>query len=109
LDNIFEIPDNSSGEEIFEDILKKDNLEWFRLERIISFGNRSPEEGWYDQQWNEWVMVVKGEAVLEFETGASTELITGDHIFIEKNVKHKVSYTSDDCVWLALHFKERSN
>src|ERR1700756_5027726 len=38
-----------------------------RIERIVSHGHASPDGFWYDQDQNEWVMVVKGEARLRFE------------------------------------------
>ena len=33
-----------------------------KIERIVSRGHASPEDFWYDQEENEWVMVVKGTA-----------------------------------------------
>jgi len=38
-----------------------------RIERIVSAGHKSPEGFWYDQPENEWVMVLKGAARLQFE------------------------------------------
>lgn len=37
------------------------------IERIISKGHSSPPTGWYDPSKNEWVMVLKGEAIISFE------------------------------------------
>lgn len=30
-----------------------------RIERIVSWGQASPEEGWYDQSEDEWVLLLK--------------------------------------------------
>ena len=50
-------------DELFEDIIKKES---FKLQRIISQGHTTPEGEWYDQDRDEWVMLVSGEAVLSF-------------------------------------------
>ena len=50
------------GEEAFSEIFAKPGL---KIERIISQGQASPPEFWYDQAWNEWVIVLKGGATLQ--------------------------------------------
>ncbi|MCD8185923.1 MAG: hypothetical protein LUD68_05560, partial [Rikenellaceae bacterium] len=50
----------------------------FRLERILSFGQTTPENQWYDQSWSEWVAVLRGMAVLVYEDGESVTLRVGD-------------------------------
>ena len=89
--------------ETFEDILKTPNI---RIERILSHGHSSPEEGWYDQDENEWVMVLKGEGILEFEDGKVVTLREGDYVNIPAHVKHKVAGTAPDevTVWLAVFY-----
>jgi cupin 2 domain-containing protein len=52
------------GEEAFSEILARPGL---KIERIISQGQTSPPGFWYDQAWNEWVIVLKGSATLQFE------------------------------------------
>jgi cupin 2 domain-containing protein len=101
--NIFQaIPDNLE-EEIFQQLV---NSEHVRIERIISKGHKSPESGWYDQEKNEWVMVLKGEATLSFESQASVHLHTGDFINIPSHKKHRVDWTDPDgeTIWLAVHY-----
>ena len=62
----------------------------------------SPKDLWYDQ----WVMVLKGEAVLEFGDGELVEMKPGDHLLIPKHMKHRVDRTSERTIWLAVHVKE---
>lgn len=75
----------------------------FRLEQIVSYGVQSPSDFWYDQDSAEWVALIKGEATLEFEEG-SLGLGAGDSLIIPAHVKHKVTHTSKDAVWLAIHY-----
>ena len=64
------------GEEAFSEILARPRL---KIERIISQGQTSPPGFWYDQAWNEWVIVLKGNAKLQFEhEPAARTLSTGE-------------------------------
>ncbi|MGQ9373810.1 cupin domain-containing protein [Acinetobacter tandoii] len=90
--------------EVFEEIIHTSAI---RIERIISKGHSSPDTGWYDQDENEWVMVVEGKAILEFEDGSKRELSMGDYINIPAHVKHKVVQTDPNqiTIWLAIFYK----
>ena len=91
-------------EELFTDILK---MEGFRVERIVSHGHTSPDGFWYDQDQNEWVMVLEGAARILFdgETDA-VELRPGDYLTIQAHKRHRVEWTAPDqrTVWLAIHY-----
>lgn len=101
--NIYASIPDGSGKEIFEDLLKTNKV---IIERIISTGQRSPESGWYDQESNEWVLVLKGNATLAFEDQKSIDLNEGDYINIPSHTKHKVTWTDPDreTIWLAIHY-----
>ncbi len=62
--NIFQEISEDLPEEFFQEIA---NGRVFRLERIVSKGHITPEGQWYDQDMEEWVLLLKGEAVLKFE------------------------------------------
>ncbi|HXK55316.1 MAG: cupin domain-containing protein [Gammaproteobacteria bacterium] len=102
--NLFEAIPADLEKEVFEVLIENDNI---RIERIISNGHTSPESGWYDQEQNEWVTVLKGEAVLEFEEGESLHLGKGDYLEIPSRKRHKVSRTSSEheTIWLAVHYR----
>ena len=91
-------------EEVFEDLVKSDSV---RIERIISKGHSSPEKGWYDQEENEWVVVLQGEGTLLFDDGDSVTLKAGDFINIPAHKKHKVSRTDpkNPTIWLAVFYR----
>ena len=70
----------NAREEVFSEIFARPGL---KIERIISQGQASPPEFWYDQAWNEWVIVLKGGATLQFEDEPATRALgTGDYVFI---------------------------
>ncbi|GAT31790.1 cupin 2 domain-containing protein [Terrimicrobium sacchariphilum] len=76
----------------------------FRLEHIISHGECSPPGFWYDQEQEEWVTLLRGEATLAFDDGARQTMSPGDAVLIPAHRRHRVESVSVDAVWLALHF-----
>ncbi len=95
--NLF-INANSPPEgERFEELLRHKNL---AIERIISSAAITSQE--YVQPQDEWVLLVKGEAVLRIE-GESISLKTGDYLFLPAGTPHTVEKTSEGAMWLAVH------
>jgi len=79
-----------------------------KIERIISQGQASPPGFWYDQAWNEWVILLKGSATLQFEDEPATRALgAGDYVFIPARKRHRVEWTEPQqpTVWLAVHFE----
>jgi len=97
------IPENLEAEK-FEDILR---LPGIRIERILSQGHTTPPGEWYDQDENEWVMVLQGTGILTFEDGSTCRLDTGNFVNIPPRCKHRVSWTDPDqtTIWLAVFSK----
>ncbi len=102
--NLFSgIPDAIPAE-IFETLLQTD---CFRLERIVSSGQATPPGEWYDQETDEWVILLRGGGRLVFEDGGeSFVLAPGDYIHIPAHCRHRVEWTDSNTktVWLALHY-----
>lgn len=100
--NIFENLEYPKGEaqEKIEDLFSGKS---FRVERILSGGQVSSE--WYNQEKEEWVCLLQGEAKLEYENGNIFSLQKGDILFIPAHQKHKVIYTSEQCIWLCVFEK----
>jgi cupin 2 domain-containing protein len=102
--NIFaEIP-KPLPEELFDCILKQDNI---LIERIVSNGHVTPLEQWYDQAEDEWVMLLQGQAILLFEENQQlVRLAPGDYLLIPAHTRHKVDWTLPDfnTIWLAIFF-----
>jgi len=104
LANIFSNIPAELPNEIFEDLIITEKL---RIERIVSNGHSSPESGWYDQNENEWVIVLSGYGVIEYEDGSQVALKEGDYLNIKAHEKHRVIETSPDAatVWLAIFYQ----
>ena len=101
--NLFEnLPDNLP-EELFSELFKSDKL---RVERILSKGQITPNNEWYDQAENEWVLLIQGQAILAYEDGSERCLKSGDHVNIPAHVKHRVKWTCPDqtSIWLAVFY-----
>jgi cupin 2 domain-containing protein len=81
--------------------------EGLRIERIVSTGQTTPEGQWYDQETDEWVLVVESAARLRIEgEQADRELSEGDWILLPAHCRHRVTWTRAEppTVWLAIHF-----
>ena len=65
--NIFDNIPADLPEELFTTLLQTNN---FRVEKIVSQGHASPSDFWYDQDDNEWLIVLQGNASIQFEGDA---------------------------------------
>ena len=101
--NIFENLPAELKEEFFEEILSAKD---FKLERIISEGHASPPNFWFDQDKNEFVLLLKGKARLSFEDSGKLELNSGDYLIIKAHQKHRVDWTDPNqkTFWLTIHY-----
>ncbi len=93
------------AEEFFETLLDQPD---FRLERIVSQGHVTPPGEWYDQDRDEWILLLSGGATLLFEHEEQpVRLEAGDHLHLPAHVRHRVEWTdpAQSTIWLALHFR----
>jgi cupin 2 domain-containing protein len=101
------LPDAGDGERF--DLLQQ--VEGIRIERIISRGHATPPGDWYDQDAAEWVVLLRGAAVIRFEDDpASVRLSPGDHVLIAPHRRHRVEWTdpAQTSIWLAVHAPGRA-
>ena len=101
--NIFNNIPAELKEEVIELLAGKDNI---RIERIISRGHVTPGNKWYDQDEDEFVLLLRGKAHLLFENDELLEMKAGDYLIIPAHKKHRVVFTSEDidAVWLTVFF-----
>lgn len=93
-------------EEVFDTICATDTV---KIERIVSRGHASPEGFWYDQDRNEFVLVVQGSAGIRIEKEDRVVVLrAGDYLNIGAHVRHRVEWTDSTCetIWLAVHYYE---
>ncbi|MDF3833920.1 cupin domain-containing protein [Cupriavidus basilensis] len=89
--------------ERFEPLLDRPGL---KIERIVSNGQASPPDFWYDSVQDEWVLLLSGSAGLHIEgEAAPRRLMTGDWLHLPAHCRHRVAWTDADqpTVWLAVH------
>jgi cupin 2 domain-containing protein len=103
MNNIFDLPKQLPPKELFETLLDNEQV---LIEKIVSTGQTTPEGEWYDQDNNEWLIVLQGEGELSYEDGSRIKLVTGDYLLIPAHQKHRVEYTSTEppCIWLTFFF-----
>lgn len=102
--NLFKCIPSALKEEFVQTLAESDAV---RIERIVSAGHATPPGEWYDQERDEWVLLVSGGATLRFE-GISDPLVLepGDHVMIPAGSRHRVERTDSGqkTVWLAVHY-----
>ncbi len=98
--NLFSALPPPAGAEVFQTLFADPAC---RVERIVSHGHASAPGDWYDQDGDEWVLLLAGAAALRFEGGDEVELKAGDWITIPAHRRHRVEATSTDALWLAVH------
>lgn len=100
--NIFDKIIVDKEEENFFEIFKNETI---KIEKIVSNGQKSPENFWYEQEKSEFILLLEGFAILEFEN-REVELKKGDCINIKAMEKHRVKFTSLDepTIWFAVFY-----
>lgn len=99
-----DLPDASEAE-VLDTLLAR---ECVHVERIVSCGQTTPEGEWYDQETDEWVLVLAGAAeLLREDEGAPRRLMPGDFVYLPAHCRHRVTWTLPDepTVWLAVHME----
>lgn len=102
--NIFSEISGDNSEEFVQILAEKSPV---RIERIVSTGQCSPDGFWYDQNDDEFVILLSGSASVRFENETENrDLIPGDYLFIPTHARHRVVSTNlcEQTVWLALFF-----
>lgn len=99
------LPDARQAE-VFQTLLEQRG--GVRIERIVSWGQATPEGQWYDQDHEEWVLLLSGGAAVQLAGEADARrLEAGDWLHLPVHCRHRVAWTAPDqeTVWLAIHWK----
>lgn len=104
IENLFENIKIDKKAEQFISLFENKNI---KIEKIVSNGQISAKDFWYEQEENEFVLLLDGYAIIEFED-EQIELNKGDFINIKSYKKHRVKYTCEEkpTIWLAIYYKD---
>jgi cupin 2 domain-containing protein len=103
--NLFQNIPEELNQELVEKLIEQDS---FRLERIVSRGQISPPDFWYDQDEHEWVVILAGKAQLQIDgLEQPVTLNPGDTYNLPAHTKHRVAWTApnQDTIWLTVFWK----
>ncbi len=101
--NIFDISKFlSSKNEIINEIIDNSSV---RIEQIISTGQSSDIDFWYNQDESEWVIVLQGSGIIEYSNHSTITLNVGDSLLIPAHTIHRIQKTANPTIWLAVFFK----
>lgn len=100
--NLFNLPPLNQDDEVYQTLIPDRGV---LIERIISYGQASPPGFWYEQNRDEWVALLQGQAVVAWGDGYSQLMEAGDWLLIPAGEKHRIEWTSQEppCIWLAVH------
>jgi cupin 2 domain-containing protein len=100
--NLFDDLPRRADVELFSELL---SVKGVRIERIVSTGQSTPADKPYDEEHDEWVLLVAGSAGLWIEGEGERNLRPGDYVLIPAHRLHRVTWTAKDepTVWLAVH------
>ncbi len=104
VNNIYDRIPEVLPEELLTMVLRGEN---FRVERIVSMGHSTPSDRWYDQELNEWVLLLTGSAGLLFEDEDKPRVLKpGDYLSIPAHRRHRVIWTDPNkyTVWVTIHY-----
>jgi len=104
VNNIYQDIPEKLKEELIKILIERKGI---RIERIVSMGHASPPGYWYDQDRDEFVILLKGGAGLSFEgKDEMTIMKPGDYMNIPAHVRHRIEWTdaSEETVWLAVFY-----
>ncbi len=102
--NIFAKIPKRLRRELLNTLLLKKNI---KIERIVSKNHITPRGKWYDQNKNEFVLIIKGNAKLIFMEDNKIKKLKmkkGDYINIPAHLKHRIDKTSKETIWLAVFY-----
>ena len=106
MNNLFSNLPTEISSELIDSLLEKPGI---RIERIVSQGQVTAAGEWYDQEENEWVIVLRGQARLRLEgDDQMREMRPGDHLNIPAHQRHRVDRRTDHLAGRLLRSRQNS-
>jgi cupin 2 domain-containing protein len=96
--NLFRDLPPRADEEVFTDVLAREGV---RIERIVSTGQSTPADKPYDQEHDEWVLLLAGS----LDRGRRGARSSSGRPCPDRR-RHRVTRTAkgEPTIWLAVHF-----
>jgi cupin 2 domain-containing protein len=103
MSNLFANLPVETKDEVFTELLSRPGA---RIERIVSNGQSTSVDIPYNQDHDEWVLLLRGSACVWVEGDGEHDLHPGDHMLIPARRAHRVTRTAKNelTIWLAVHF-----
>jgi cupin 2 domain-containing protein len=103
MSNLFANLPVETKDEVFTELLSRPGA---RIERIVSNGQSTSADTPFNQDHDEWVLLLRGSASLWVDGDGEHDLHPGDHMLIPARRTHRVTRTAKDepTIWLAVHF-----
>jgi cupin 2 domain-containing protein len=101
-----DLPAEPQAQELVDILMERPGL---RMERIVSTGQVTAEDEWYDQVWDEFVVLVSGAARVRIEGEEDDRVMqAGDWIVLPAHCRHRVTWTQSTppTVWFAVHYED---
>jgi len=101
--NLFDLKTLPLHQELVDVLVANRNL---RIERILSAGQSTD---WYDQEEGEYIFLLEGHSVIEYQNGEEVCMKKGDMLYLPPHRIHRVSKTSLNpiCIWLCIFILEK--
>lgn len=97
--NVFEKVEFCQEKEIQTELF---NTQDYYIERITSKGQ---ESDFYIQEEAEFVVLMQGTAEIWVEGQGTKQLEAGSYLFLDRRLKHRVTKTIGECIWLCFFVK----
>jgi cupin 2 domain-containing protein len=98
------LPSGPQAVELFDEIVGGSGL---RIERIVSTGQETPKGKWYDQDSDEFVLLVSGAASRRIDGETEDRVFRpGDWLILPAHCRHRVTWTqaAPPTIWLAVQY-----
>lgn len=101
--NLFDLKTLPLHQELVDVLMENETV---RMERILSAGQTTD---WYDQEEGEYVFLLEGKSVIQYQDGEKIPLKKGDMLYLPPHKIHRVIKTSVNpvCIWLCIFMKEK--
>lgn len=101
--NLYNIEEGKILNDEIVNIFHEDKI--IRIEKVIMFNKKSPEDFWYNVPENEFGVIIDGFLEIEYKDGTRQSYKKGEKFYIGANIVHRLNFTSEICIVLCVFEK----